>query len=72
MPGDVPRAWEMGHKLPSQVTVAPLHNRSLSMQSKVQKGGSSLGVRIPCGLAEAVGFEPAPISASMRRMVSWY
>lgn len=46
---------EMGHRLPSQGVVWSAYSRSLSMQTKVQNWGNSLGARIPRDLAEKVG-----------------
>ena len=43
------------HRLPSQGVVSTAYSRSLRMQTKVQKWGNSLGVRIPHGMAEEVG-----------------
>ena len=45
----------MGPRPPNQWLVYSPYSRSLAMQTKVQKWGNSLGVRIPRGLAEEVG-----------------
>lgn len=46
---------EMGAKQCSPTLVYSSYRRRIGMQTRVQKWGNSLGVRIPRGLAEQVG-----------------
>jgi mRNA interferase MazF len=48
----------MEPRLLSQHVVQPVYSRFWNMQTKVQKWGNSLGVRIPRSLAEDVGLGP--------------